>query len=207
MFDFFFSLNPIIAITLYSVFILVVINIFYKVLVKQGEAKLLKDRIKELNKKMKEEKGNKEEVSRLMKSVMEENNRLMKMTIKPMMISFIVVILFLPSLAAIYGDQYAALSNNAGNITINNAAYQLEKDGNALKINGEACQMPCMQKIENIKWKISGENEKITFSRISASLPLAIPILNKTEAGWLFWYIIVSIPLMIIIRKLMKIYI
>ncbi|MEM7819654.1 MAG: EMC3/TMCO1 family protein [Candidatus Aenigmatarchaeota archaeon] len=209
LFDHFLIFNPILSITIFATIIIIIINIFYKILINQNEAKQIKDNIKEMNKKMKEEQkaGNKEKVNQLMKEIMTENSKIMRMTMKPMLISFIIVIIFLPWLATVYGDKIIAADSNMS-LSIGDKTYPIEKYENKIKISELSidCNMPCVQKIENYYWKIYQENENIKFARISARLPIVLPIFGA-YLGWLGWYILVSIPIMMIIRKLMKIYV
>ena len=209
MFEFFFALNPIISITIFSVIVLFMINLCYKFLANQNEVKAIKERQKELNKKMKEEqkKGNSDEAKKIMGQVMQENSRLMRLTMKPMIVSFIVVLVFLPSLGNFYGDYNVALQNSTGNLTIGNNFYTLERSGNEVKISGVATGIGQIAKIDDKKFQINDDNGNIKLSRVSVVLPVTLPIINKSLGGWLFWYIIVSVPMMIIIRKAMKIYI
>src|SRR3989344_4784993 len=209
MFDFFFALNPVIAITLFSVLVLIVINLCYKFLANQSDAKAIKERQKELSKKMKEEqkKGNTDEAKKIMGQVMQENSRLMRLTMKPMIVSFIVVMIFLPSMGNFYSDYQVALNNNSGNVTIEKNFYAVEKNGNEVKIGEITTGFGKIEKIEGKKFIINEENVNLKLSRVAAILPVTLPILNKSVSGWLFWYIIVSIPMMILIRKFMKIYI
>jgi uncharacterized membrane protein (DUF106 family) len=210
MFEFLFNwllvFNPVISVTIFSIIMIIVINIFYRVLIKQDEAKRVKDNIKELTEKSKQERkaGNMDKSMQYTKEAMSENSKVMRMTMKPMLVSFVVVILFLPFLSAVYGDHLVALNNNAGNFTFNENVYDIVKDGSNLKISGNDCASPCMQKIDNIDWKITSENNNVKFARVLVMLPIALPIFGA-YIGWLGWYILVSIPVMIVIRKLLKI--
>ncbi|MBI2579531.1 MAG: DUF106 domain-containing protein [Candidatus Aenigmarchaeota archaeon] len=96
--------HPIIFVSLFSFFMLVIINIFYRILVNQTKAKETKDLIAELSKKMKESQksGNTEESKKAMSQMMQEQGALMRMSMKPMIISMIIVIIFLPLLSGVY---------------------------------------------------------------------------------------------------------
>ncbi len=98
------SFSPIVFVSIYSAAILVLINIFYRILVNQTKAKEAKDTIAELSKKMKENQksGNKEEASKAMSRMMQEQGALMRMSMKPMIVSLVIVIIFLPVLSGLY---------------------------------------------------------------------------------------------------------
>lgn len=210
MFEFLFNwllvYDPVISVTIFSIIIIIIINIFYRVLIKQDEAKRVKDNIKELTEKSKQERkaGNMDKSMQYTKEAMSENSKVMRMTMKPMLVSFIIVILFLPFLSTVYGDHLVTMNNDVGNFTFNENVYDVVKDGSNLKINNIDCSSPCVQNIENVDWKISMENENVKFAHILVTLPIALPFFGL-YLGWLGWYILVSIPIMIVTRKLLKI--
>ena len=97
---------PIIFISIYSFLLLIIINVFYRVLVNQSKAKQTKDLIADLSKKMKENQksGNTEESKKAMSQLMQEQGSLMRMSMKPMLVSLVIVIIFLPEMSNIYGS-------------------------------------------------------------------------------------------------------
>lgn len=202
--------NPAITVIIYSVIVLVIINIFYRILINQNDAKQLKEKTKELNKQMKEAQkaGNKEEVNKALSEVMRQNSKLMKMTMKPMIISFIIVILLLPWLADTYGDRMISLGNNTGELDYQGVKYQIEKidGGVVIKTVTQAitCTFPCKEKIGNNLFEISQQDTTTKFMPVVALLPISFPFIGNT-LGWLGWYILVSVPLVILIRRFMKI--
>jgi len=208
LFGFLLTFEPVIATAIFAAIIIIVINVFYRILINQRDAKQLKENVKELNKKMKEEQkaGNTEKVKEIMSDVMKENSRLMRMTMKPMIVSFVIVIVFLPWLAGVYGDMTVATVNGTGNLTIMNRTYLVEENQNSIKINelNINCTLPCEKAIENFDWRIKKESGNIKFSRAVVRMPFELPVFGY-YLGWLGWYILVSIPVMIITRKLMKI--
>jgi len=197
-----------VAIIIYSIIVIFLINIFYKFLINQEEAKQLKEKTRELNKQMREEQkaGNKERSNQLLREVMQANSKLMRLTIKPMIISFIIVIILLPFLADSYGDASVKLENNAGIAKIAGIEHRVEKVGDELKIGDATCKPVCKTTIGNKLFEISMNGNDVHFARVVALLPLSLPFVGDT-LGWLGWYIVVSIPIVIIMRKLMKIYV
>lgn len=223
MFDFLFNplltLEPMIVIIIFAGVILFIINLFQKFLVNQEEAKKIKEDIKEISKKMKEEQkqGNTEKANELMKEMMSKNSRVMAMTMKPMLFSFIVVILLFPWLANTYGDKIVMLEGNKGEVKINDVVYSIQRNEDKIIINNDItinCNNPCVKDFNDqklvISYKESGcflffcNPERIEFARIIAFLPVTLPFFGN-DIGWLGWYLMVSVPIAMIIRKALKI--
>lgn len=216
MLDFLFNpllvYDPVVAVTIFGILIVVIINIFYKILINQKEAKELKERVRLLNDEMKQARkaGEMEKYKQLTGDTMKENSKLMRMTMKPMLVSFIIVIIFLPWLAAphVYGDIFVPVDDNGfGNLTTSDNTYVIQKTNDNVKIEqlNIDCSMPCVEEIEDFDWKVHEEDKKVKFARAIVTMPFPLPIFGS-YLGWLGWYIIVSIPVMVIARKLMKIY-
>ncbi len=193
-----------INIVLYSIVVLFTVNIFYKLLVNQGQAKQMKENVETMNKQLREaqKEGNKEKSSQLLSDVMREQGRIMRMSMKPLFTSFVIVGVFLYLIGNTYGDKIAQLNDNKGTVMIDGNEYAIEKSADKITVSGKECS-PCV--LGSSAWRISAEDDKVNMARIVASLPVSLPVIGS-EAGFLGWYIIVSIPTMIILRKLMKIY-
>lgn len=210
MLDFLFApllaFQPIIAVSLFSIMILILINLFYKFLINQAEAKQIKDRIKELNQKMKEDQKSGKPTNEAMSEIMQENNKMMKMNMKPMLASFVIIILFLPWLSGTYGDISVVLEENTGEVTIDSETYRVEKINEKIEVNelGISCEAPCRADIGDSTWNIEHYDNTVKFGRIIALLPIPLPLFGD-DLGWLGWYFIFSIPIIIIIRKILKI--
>ena len=65
--------------------------------------------------------------------------------------------------------------------------------------------MPCTSKIAADTYKIVPEGNNVKLGQVVVVMPVAFPFVGGSF-GWLGWYIICSIPLVIIMRKFMKIY-
>lgn len=206
IFGFLLNYTPALSVFVFSVIILIVINIFYKILINQNEAKQIKDRSKEISAQMKEAQKAKDtdKSKRLMSELMQNNNKMMKLTMKPMIVSLIVVIVLLPSLSTFYGDKIVALQDNKGSVTLSGQNYTLEKSNGLVRIAGGDCVTPCTVELANHNYKVTQDNDNINVAMIVTTLPITLPFLGNTF-GWLGWYIICSMPLVIIIRKAMKI--
>lgn len=212
IFGFLLAYPPVLAITIFSIIVLFLINIFYKILIKQDEAKQLKARTKELSKQMRQEQkaGNTQKANELMSEMMRENSRMMRLTMKPMLTSFIIVILLLPWPAAHFGDTTAEIKDNAGVVTLAGKNHTFTVNSGEVNVEGatplgHACDSKCYE-IGGNSYEVTQEGSKLKFAPIVAVMPLALPLLGGTM-GWLGWYIICSIPFVILMRKLMKIYV
>lgn len=207
LFSFLLNYTPALSVLIFAAIILFVINIFYKILINQEQARQIKQRSRELNREMKEAQkaGEKEKSKKLMSEMLAENSKMMRMTMKPMLVSLIIVVILLPSLASLYGDRLVSIENGKGSVALGGTDYQIGKTGNALRVGDTGCEMPCTAKIGRFDYKITQEGSSAKFAQIVAVLPIALPMLGNSF-GWLGWYVIVSIPLAILLRKAMKIY-
>ncbi len=212
------ALPPALAVLVFSTIILIFINIFYKILVNQAVAKDIKDRQKELSKKMSDERkaGHTENMNTLMKESLSENSKLMRMTMKPMIVSFVIVIIFLPWLNLTYGDRSVQMTNGTGVINLYGINHTVSYSNGEISVEGgtnfkelsstlRECDSSCFI-IDNRSYESSVNGNAAKFAPIVVTFPFALPIIGNT-AGWLAWYILASVPIVIIIRKLMKIYV
>ncbi|MFC2142871.1 EMC3/TMCO1 family protein [Candidatus Aenigmatarchaeota archaeon] len=215
---------PVLAVTLYAIVILIIINFFYKILINQEEAKALKEKTKLIRSRMKEyqKSGNKEKTSELMSEMMQDQNKLMRMTMKPMIVSFIIVIVLLPGINNMYGDLLVPMENGFADFQLNEKDYSLQFSENNIDVisNGEdvfSCEVPCTQKINDLNYIVKLRDDSMVFAPIAAKLPVPIKFFilgqdavidgeDEVVIGWLAWYIILSIPIAIIIRRTFKIH-
>jgi len=204
------AFSPVVAVTIFSVIVLILINIFYRILINQQAAKDLKARTKELNKKMREEQkaGNKEATNKLMSEMMSENSRLMRMTMKPMIISLVIVVVLLPWLSTAYGDQIVGIKDGAGTLKLGGTEYTVQESGGSITVAdlSVSCAGTCLQNINSQLYEIRSEGNNVIFAPVVAQIPVSLPFFGTT-IGWLGWYIVVSIPFVMLIRKFMKIYV
>lgn len=196
---------PIIDVTIIAIILIFIINLGYKFLIKQEEAKIIKERQKELSKQSKEEqkKGNQQKSNELLNEMLKENGKLMKMTMKPMMVSMLLVILVLPWVASNYGDIYAPL--NATSFSVQGKDVPIIVKDNSITIDNIEHNYNENFQFVDTTWKVH-KTDKLEFVRVIALLPVSFPYVND-DLGWLGWYFVVSLPVMIVMRKLMGIYI
>jgi uncharacterized membrane protein (DUF106 family) len=117
-------------------------SVIYKVLINKEEARKIKEEQKEKQEKMKElQKTNPEEANRVMNEMLKLSNRQFKLMMKPMLVSFILIIIILPILPSL-------------------------------------------------------------FPGAVVNLPFTLPYFGS-DFGWLAWYMIVSVPMNSIFRKML----
>lgn len=182
--------------------LLVLINAAYRFLVNQDRAAETKAKMQELSAQVK--KAAPERQKELMSESMKQQQALMRMNMKPMLFSFALVIILLPWLGAYYRDVDVSLVNGTaafalsadGNYTISVADGNFTIAGIDAQIGG---QLPQNVALSGNTWHISAAGDKVRLSLIAAVLP-GLPLVGGWQLGWIWWYIIVSIPLAIIIR-------
>lgn len=205
IFGFLVPLTPPVSVLIFAIIILVIINIFYKILINQKEAKEIKERSKALQEEYKKEQkaGNTEKASKLMSESLKEQSKMMRMSLKPMIISLVIVALLLPWLNGIYGD--IGLEDNTETQTFDHAGkeFQAKIEDSSITINDDSCETPCTIETDGAVFEVS-MNEAVTIAPVVAKLPIALPVVGDS-AGWLAWYIISSMPFALVTRKLMKI--
>jgi len=200
MFD---GLNAALGITLVSAIILIVINAFYRILVNQDKAAAAKVRSQELSAEAR--KAPPERQKELMSQSMTAQRELMRMNTKPMLLSFLIVVLLLPWLGTYYRDIDVNLADGTGvfalsaignyTITTINGSFTITGDG--AQLSG---QMPLDAVLAGNTWQVSEMNGKVHLALIAAKLPDGLPLIGGWQLGWIWWYILVSIPLAMIIR-------
>ena len=196
--------SPSIDVLLFSLGIAVFINTFYKLLINQSESKFSRERIKELNDQIKKanKEGNTKKMDELFKEVMSENSKVMRMSFKPMLISFAVILVALPWMGGMYGEKQADAN---GQFQLNGDSYTVQTNENTVTIDGKTCTMPCSLEAGKTTVSIEMKDNKLKITPTVAELPFTAPFVGK-DLGWLGWYFLSSIFFMIVTRKLMKIY-
>src|SRR3989344_4130327 len=192
--------------------LLLLTNVLSKFLINQNDIKAKKDRIAELNKEMKDKKNDVDATKKLMGEILRENNSIFKMTMKPLLVSFIFVIIALPIIHGIYNDKFITQDSTEveiGNI-FQSQKYAVQMNGDEITVGDTSCKIPCdAQQINgaifNIKKETQEGVEKIKLERVMLLLPFSLPYLC-TDLGWLAAYIIISVPVMMIQKRFLKVY-
>ena len=125
--------------------LLLLTNVLSKFLINQKDVKAKKDRIGELNKEMKNKKNDVDGTKKLMGEILRENNSIFKMTMKPLLVSFVFVIIALPIIHGIYNDKF--LAQNSTEVEIGNIfeshKYAVQLNGDKVTVGDTTCTIPC----------------------------------------------------------------
>ena len=204
--------TPSVLLFAYSIAIVFLLNVPYRFLMNLQEAAAIKAKAQEIRERAKyvQRQGNAMLSSQLLRESLAESNKMTKMTMKPMLVSLLIAVSILPILGNIYADGVATLNDGKGELKLNGNAYSVETAGSDVKIlaaDGTAvaeCTAPCRKSFNGGLWNVVIEDKKVVLQRIAALLPLSLPFFAD-DMGWLGWYFMVSIPLMVLIRKMLKI--
>jgi len=185
--------------------IVFITTLIYKFLINQNEMKEVKEKQREHQAKMKEvQNTNPEEAKRIMTEMLALSNKQLKMSMKPMIVSLIIFFIALPIISEAYGDKTVALDSNTGNFTLDGTNYTLALNEGKINLDGIQCNIPCdEQTIGNYEWNILMDNNStVRLSRIVVLLPFSLPYFEN-DLGWLAWYIIISLVLSFVFRKIL----
>ncbi len=107
----FFKLSPIIAVSIFSVFLTGIITIINKLMINKKKMKEIKDSMASVRENLTraQKEGNAEETKKYFNEYMKSNSQYMKQTFKTLMVSMAIVILFLPLLSVKYKDVVVAV--------------------------------------------------------------------------------------------------
>ncbi len=208
---------------LLAVFILDVVFAFllaiiYKYLMNQKEAKKLKANIKELKKKVNEAKKSNDinKMNQFMRKSVEMNNKLLRMSLKPMLASMVLVFLVFPWVNYTFSPTISFKNVNGtytGQLKYDNLTVPLKLNSSNLIAFGTYGIIGRGQyiKIDDTKWQV----KSISFSRdkktakskvalVFVNLPFYIPFAGRT-LEWFGYYFLLGIPLTYGFRKLFKV--
>jgi len=205
---------PALAIFIFTLAVLFITQLPYKFLVDQDKVKHLKGRQKELSKKMKEvqKDGNIEKANEYMSEAMKLNHQIMKMTFKPLIISFAIFILVIPWLRADYGDISVTLQNNTGSFDFIGKGYNLtlSREGGNITIldteNGNTTSLAVArnQEFAGRQWNVLLSDQRLLMQQVITYLPTRLPLIGD-DIGWLLFYFMVSMPIILVLKKIMGI--
>jgi len=202
--------NPVTGVFLISVATSFVISLLYKFLMDQEKLQEIKDKMNELQEKSKEarEEGNEEEAMEYTQKTMKHSKEQMKMQFKPMIATFIIIIpIFWFVLPGLYPS---ATVNLAETDTLEYEGVErtvsLEsEDPLEVNVDGEVIQENGVIRMNGYRLKLSeyrANEEELEFSRVAVQLPVSLPFWGSA-LGWLGWYILVSLGMSQVFRKLM----
>ena len=204
------SISPVLVVFFISITMSLTLSLVHKLTTNQEELKKVNVELKEINAKFKEAQKNKnqKELMLLQTKMMEINSNKMRSSMKPMMITFIIIIpVFVYLLPSLYGDLVVELDDSMNGVMkfdgIEKSLYVTEEDPILLEINGEENQISKVITIGSTDFLFKdldkGKNV-VNFKRIVVNLPFSLPIWGS-NIGWLGWYILVSIPMSTVFRK------
>ncbi|MBI2583330.1 MAG: DUF106 domain-containing protein [Candidatus Aenigmarchaeota archaeon] len=192
------ALNPSVSVTIIAAVVLLIINVFYRFLINQEKASALKERVAFLSAEARKvSKDSPEKSKEFMKEMMTAQRDMMRMNMKPMIVSLVIVALVLPFLASEFNDVSVPL--DATEIKLNGNVFSLGISDSTIRVGDSECNLPCSMTVGNKLWKFSEEKGQLKSYAIVATMPFSVPVVGS-EWGWILWYILVSIPLAIIIR-------
>ncbi len=202
--------NPLIGVFIIASATSFVISLFYKILMDHDELGSIKEKMNELKKKSKEarEDGNEEKAMEYTQDVMKQSQRQMKMQFKPMIATFVLIIpIFWFVLPGLYPAATVEI-NNTGTVeyggiekTIsleNTDPLEITMDGNTYRENDVLTIDGYELKVDELR-EDTGELELL---RVAARLPVSLPFWGNA-LGWLGWYILISLGVSQVFRKLM----
>ncbi len=191
----------------------------YKFLMDQKKSKELKGNIKELRKKVDvaKKENNVKKMNEYMKKSMEYNNKLLRMSLKPMVISMILVFLIFPWVRTTfnpeipfeqingtfvgelnYMDLNVPLSLNQTTGIINVSGYGVVGNRGYIQIEDTQWQ------IKSIAFSKDGNSVKVRPSLVFINLPFSLPFVERS-IEWFGYYFIIGIPFTYLFRKLLKV--
>ncbi len=206
----FVKLGPLYSISGISIIISFIFSALYLVLVNQETMKRIKSEQKEMQQKMKNAQKSKDDkaLKDLFSTSMQLNNRMMMLTIKPMIASMLVFFIMIPWLSGTYGDITVKLEDDKGALKYVGATVINENvtvsDSGAITIGSKTYTAGDKIELAEKTWAAQYNKDKsqIVLQNVRFKLPFSFPLVG-TEVGWLGIYIIISLPATMLFRKLL----
>lgn len=199
------NFGSILTVSILAVVLTLIITLIYKKFSNQEEIKSLKNRMKEIKKKMDSarKENNIEEMNKYLQESLEINNKIMFMNLKPMLITFLIVIFILPWLhytfdkTLSFNDEFRFF-NFRGNFTYEDNKLYL----NGIELeNGKVVDLNGKWEVKNVDF----QNKKVRLSKVFIELPFSLPFVGK-NIEWIGFYILISIPSSLLFRKLLDVH-
>lgn len=215
--------GPLFAITAVSLMISFVFSALYLVLVDQQKMKRIKAEIKESQEKMKkaQKEHNDKEIKSLFSNSMKLQNEMMRLTLKPIIVSMVLFFIVIPWMYNNYGDVGAKIVDGKGeiiyvelrsNVTVsNNTFYGVNPVDSKIYAIGDKINFAGKTWGTAYKPDARGYFEKLrnvpvygmfTLENVRFALPFNFPGVGN-KVGWLGLYIIISIPSTMLFRKIL----
>ncbi|MBW6461577.1 MAG: DUF106 domain-containing protein [DPANN group archaeon] len=213
------ELEPVYAVSIVASFLSFVFVVANKMLVNQEKLKHVKHEMKTVQKDIKKArlKNDEKEMKHLWEKSMKLNHQQLKMVLKPMMVSMLLIFIVFPWMRFTYGDVISPVNDSSalfvrgdfenaftvhvgvggGDVTfvddITGIAYSL---GDKVMLLGREW---------TIEYKPSSHGDELSsvvFKTMKIKLPIRLPLVGGF-VGWLGMYILMSIPSTIVFRKLL----
>ena len=225
-----FGFSPTTEVLLISIGLGILLAALYRALVDQKKVSALKTDLDRLKKESSEAQkaGNKAEAERLTKELMRASSGQAKMSMKPMMASLVIFGITLWFLATVYGPvlEFPTTATGTGLGSVKEGVFQyqgenlsfvyyessgpkvkMDLNGNGFEDDAEKPFNEVLFERGPLMWKATATAEKegqtiVSFAPDIVTLPFALPFLGGT-ISWFWWYILVSIPVNIVFRKLL----
>jgi uncharacterized membrane protein (DUF106 family) len=221
------EITPFLAITLVSLGLSALITIIYRFLTKPGEIRKIKGDMKFYKGKMNEAKkaGDKAKMSEYASEMLKASQKQFRMSMKPMLVTMMMFLLLLGWLNSNFGGVTADFSGDTEAVFAyggeeHATTYEAKEDGFVTGVdfnddgtfsederfeNGEVFTYrdafwkpgPMM---EGFLMFATPKEDSVRFEMFVLELPFSLPLIGS-YLSWFWWYIFISIPSTIILRK------
>ncbi|QQG39885.1 MAG: DUF106 domain-containing protein [Candidatus Aenigmatarchaeota archaeon] len=198
------------------------ITLIYKYTMDQNKAKNIRLELEELKKKAvdAQKENNQKDSKKYQDRMMEISHDQMRMSMKPMMVTFVIVIpVFVWLLPLLYAVPSVTLTEGSGTLVYQGVDIPVTLTTNsdpvltigAVPVNGETygkeVKFPNTVVVNEGGYMFqpvlyNKETSRLEAKRIVVTLPVPLPFFGS-ELGWIGWYVFCSLPLGILTRKLM----
>ncbi len=212
------SLDSVYAVAIISFFLSLVFVIANKMLVNQDKLRHVKKEMKKIQEEIKKarKKNNEKEMSKLWEKSMKMNHQQLTMVLKPMVVSMLLIFMVFPWMKFTYGDVISPVNGSSAVFEYmgHENEFSLDyKPDDAVAIrdmaSGNLYAPGDTVILFGREWIIGFDPPKdddspptVVFSSMKVKLPVSIPFVGDV-VGWLGFYILMSIPSTIILRKLL----
>jgi len=222
-------MNPFMEVTLISLGLSLLITIIYRFLTNPDEIRKIKDDTKFYKEKMNEAKkaGDVAKMNDYAKEMMNASQRQMRSSMKPMIASMLIFFLLLGWLNTEFGGVSADLTKNPNaTFTYGGQHHQIyyESIGDSFRAgvdfnddgrfsDNETFDNGDIFTYKDVIWRVSPmmngffifatpQENSVHFEMFIAKMPFALPYIG-TYLSWFWWYIFISFPATLILRKLL----
>ncbi len=185
----------------------------YKLLLDHEKMRSCKKRIKELQERaQKLQKENPERAEEVMKEMFPLMNQQMMLSLKPMLVSTVFILLFLPFISHV-SMQSVELKNGKGVFEIgvftkerteipvrvenDSVAFDMDKDG----VFEKRAKIGETVRLGSTLWRVNGAERERVYLGAVVKLPFPVPFFSY-GFGWLMWYIVCSTFLIYLFRRI-----